>query len=256
MRIMLIAIAACLTAGCLDDNFDIFSETPPDGTKLSDMADTTDFADVDLLGSDIKLPDLTTTPNPDALPPDLTTTPNPDGGVIDGGNTDGPAPDMLTPASCKDKMLNGSETDVDCGGKDCSPCPKYGQACKVNNDCVAALGLQCNVTCQFAFSIVDVGFAAKACRWFDQNFGGTGDDFLVKPNTKYSAPPNVFGAVCQDGFMMINGKVVMNGNDVNPTLMQGTFGCQKAGGAIFIHPLMPDPMEFIGRGGTATCSQL
>ena len=38
------------------------------------------------------------------------------------------------PASCTDKKKNGSETDIDCGGKDCSACAD-GKACLAKTDC-------------------------------------------------------------------------------------------------------------------------
>jgi hypothetical protein len=37
---------------------------------------------------------------------------------------------------CSDTLKNGSETDVDCGGPSCGPCPDYA-ACLVANDCVS-----------------------------------------------------------------------------------------------------------------------
>jgi hypothetical protein len=38
-------------------------------------------------------------------------------------------------ATCADTKQNGDETDVDCGGSACDPCPT-GDKCKVNTDCV------------------------------------------------------------------------------------------------------------------------
>ncbi|MEP7126289.1 MAG: SUMF1/EgtB/PvdO family nonheme iron enzyme [Byssovorax sp.] len=39
-------------------------------------------------------------------------------------------------SSCTDMMLNGKETDKDCGGPTCAPCPAN-QGCKVSADCVS-----------------------------------------------------------------------------------------------------------------------
>ncbi len=35
---------------------------------------------------------------------------------------------------CGDDQLNGSETDTDCGGPDCDPCPD-GSKCSSDSDC-------------------------------------------------------------------------------------------------------------------------
>ena len=48
----------------------------------------------------------------------------------DGGGT--VVVDATVPA-CDDGMLNGDETDVDCGGG-CGPCPA-GQICNASSDC-------------------------------------------------------------------------------------------------------------------------
>ena len=53
-----------------------------------------------------------------------------------------PAP---TTASCTDEMLDGTETDVDCGGHDCPPC-SVGDSCSINGDCSSEL-LCRNGTC-------------------------------------------------------------------------------------------------------------
>ena len=39
--------------------------------------------------------------------------------------------------TCTDGIKNGSETDVDCGGPDCPPCPT-GRLCADNTDCATA----------------------------------------------------------------------------------------------------------------------
>ncbi len=49
-------------------------------------------------------------------------------------------------ATCADTKQNGSETDVDCGGADCDPCPT-GDKCKVNTDCVYGSCQNKNCTC-------------------------------------------------------------------------------------------------------------
>ena len=48
-------------------------------------------------------------------------------------------------ASCSDGLLNGSESDIDCGGPDCTPCAD-GHYCAGDNDCLSKV---CNGgTCQ------------------------------------------------------------------------------------------------------------
>jgi hypothetical protein len=44
--------------------------------------------------------------------------------------------DVCTPASCDDQQLNGSETDLDCGGDTCPGCPDGGD-CTVGGDCAS-----------------------------------------------------------------------------------------------------------------------
>jgi hypothetical protein len=46
--------------------------------------------------------------------------------------------------TCMDGVRNGSETDVDCGGTLCEPCPT-GDMCAVGSDCAS---LSCAITCQ------------------------------------------------------------------------------------------------------------
>jgi hypothetical protein len=43
-------------------------------------------------------------------------------------------PPTTPPPTCTDGILNGSESDVDCGGPTCGPCP-IGKGCKVPTDC-------------------------------------------------------------------------------------------------------------------------
>jgi hypothetical protein len=54
----------------------------------------------------------------------------------DGGPVAPPARDCSSQIICLDKIKNGAETDVDCGGPDCATCVD-GQACKVDTDCMS-----------------------------------------------------------------------------------------------------------------------
>jgi hypothetical protein len=45
------------------------------------------------------------------------------------------SPDLV-PGPCQDQVLDGRETDLDCGGPACAPCAD-GKACKVDRDCAA-----------------------------------------------------------------------------------------------------------------------
>ena len=70
-----------------------------------------------------------------------------DGGVADvgvdqstsdsGSTTSSPWPTPRA-ANCKDKMQNGDETDVDCGGSTCPTCADS-KKCKTNTDCTSGL---------------------------------------------------------------------------------------------------------------------
>lgn len=51
---------------------------------------------------------------------------------------------VCTAASCDDEQLNGSESDLDCGGDTCPGCPD-GDACTVDGDCVS--GVCSDATC-------------------------------------------------------------------------------------------------------------
>jgi len=55
-----------------------------------------------------------------------------------------PASGSAAQAACADGVKNGAETDVDCGGPDCSPCAA-GMACLQPRDCRSTLceGNQC-----------------------------------------------------------------------------------------------------------------
>jgi hypothetical protein len=61
------------------------------------------------------------------------TTPLPTGGTV----VIPPAP---IPATCRDGIQNGSESDVDCGGPDCPRC-RIGQRCNSRADCATAFCL-------------------------------------------------------------------------------------------------------------------
>jgi hypothetical protein len=57
----------------------------------------------------------------------------------------------LPPATCGDAILNGNETDVDCGGEGLCPRCVEGKACVVHADCDPAAKLACDSpshTCQ------------------------------------------------------------------------------------------------------------
>src|SRR5262245_41323676 len=58
-----------------------------------------------------------------------------DAGTRDSGNTQiDTGIDAPAAGSCSDSVLNGDETDVDCGGSACDPCA-VGQGCSVRTDC-------------------------------------------------------------------------------------------------------------------------
>lgn len=87
--------------------------------------------------------------NPSALPPGgpsgFSGMPGTAGAQITTTAGDPAAAGATTGSSCQDGTLNGTETDVDCGGG-CSPCATGG-ACVINADCAA--GLFCDgSTCQ------------------------------------------------------------------------------------------------------------
>jgi hypothetical protein len=58
--------------------------------------------------------------------------------IVEYFNCSIPAP----PAPCSNMVLDGNETDVDCGGSCPTKCGE-GQNCNSNNDCDASLGLSC-----------------------------------------------------------------------------------------------------------------
>jgi hypothetical protein len=49
--------------------------------------------------------------------------------------------------TCFDGILNGYETDIDCGGQFCSPC-EDGKKCKISRDCIN----ECNSTIEICYS--------------------------------------------------------------------------------------------------------
>jgi hypothetical protein len=60
-------------------------------------------------------------------------------------------------ASCSDRVLNGNETDVDCGGPDCTQCPP-GKKCKGNTDCLPP-GTTGSITSTTASGVCDLNAA-------------------------------------------------------------------------------------------------
>lgn len=76
--------------------------------------------ELDLEVPDLSLPDFSA--DGGVTPPDL----------ISGDQSI--EPDLLPPASCRNGMKDGLETDVDCGGGVCTQCID-GRACKVDADC-------------------------------------------------------------------------------------------------------------------------
>ena len=94
--------------------------------SLAGCSDETATPPVDS-GQDTLKPDA---PMPDAPQPDQEL---PDAAVPDQALPDAPVPDLPAP-TCSDKLKNGAETDIDCGG---GTCPKCGtaKACKACTDC-------------------------------------------------------------------------------------------------------------------------
>lgn len=68
------------------------------------------------------------------------------------GATDGGAPGTCAQPSCTDGILNGLETDVDCGGAECPEC-KLGKKCMTPTDCTSNV---CNQTCVCPMDMVNV----------------------------------------------------------------------------------------------------
>jgi len=95
----------------------------------------------DQLAPDAAVPDqnLPDAPLPDQLLPDapVPDLPVPDMLVPDQAVPDAPIPDQALP-TCSDKLKNGTETDVDCGGGTCPGCAT-GKACKTSKDCAAGV---------------------------------------------------------------------------------------------------------------------
>jgi len=72
------------------------------------------------------------------------------GGIAGASGASGSGGTQATDAgTCSDGTKNGAETDVDCGGGTCSPCPD-GKACVASSDCVNKCVQQkcCGSNCQ------------------------------------------------------------------------------------------------------------
>lgn len=96
------------------------------------------------------------------------------------GNLTGPLPSVACP-TCNDNVVNGDETDIDCGGPDCMGCAD-GLSCVVVSDCQS---LVCTAnTCQ-----------VPTCSDGVQNGGETGID-CGGPCSSCTAP---IGTLCGDG---------------------------------------------------------
>jgi PKD repeat protein len=105
-------------------------------------------------------------------------------------------------ASCGDSVLNGSETDIDCGGGACAGCER-GSPCQTNTDCRSAhcLGLACvtGPTAGFtldisigppplAVTVTPVMSEGDAAITSAEYRFGDGDDFAAAPQHTYSTP--------------------------------------------------------------------
>ena len=70
--------------------------------------------------------------------------------LIAAAGVTGLLPDVASAQMCSDGVLNGLETDIDCGGPQCAGC-LTGEACFLNSDCadaVCGLGGTCEApTC-------------------------------------------------------------------------------------------------------------
>ena len=73
--------------------------------------------------------------------PDSTLPTAGNGGLGSGGEGGQPQ------SSCSDEMLGANETDVDCGGADCSPC-MTGQTCVLDSDCASGTCDPTALVCQ------------------------------------------------------------------------------------------------------------
>jgi len=49
----------------------------------------------------------------------------------------GTATESFTPGTCFDKLTNGAETDLNCGGSECRACSSTGDTCIQNSDCAS-----------------------------------------------------------------------------------------------------------------------
>jgi hypothetical protein len=82
-----------------------------------------------------------------------------------------PQPIPLHPCACFDQVMNGTETDVDCGGGTCSPCFD-GKGCGADGDCVSGKCVmgKCKTACDDGVrngdeSDVDCGGASCVARF-------------------------------------------------------------------------------------------
>ena len=94
----------------------------------------------DMATPDLAVPEMSTAPDDllpdDLLPPDLA--PPEDLATCD-------APPPVIAPQCQDNVLNGKESDVDCGGGECPPCGTYAW-CSDGPDCESGFceNRQCN----------------------------------------------------------------------------------------------------------------
>jgi hypothetical protein len=74
------------------------------------------------------------------------------------------SPSVCQPPSCSDAVMNGPETDVDCGGSTCQPCAT-GKSCAVDSDCVsgACSGGSCLAVCPDELGAYAVTTAGGGC---------------------------------------------------------------------------------------------
>jgi hypothetical protein len=108
----LLALSGILLGSCMTmpSEPDATYDLPTGATDVTTFPAGGDLASLDLAAPDLDVPDLT------------------------------PPPDLM-PDQCKDGIKDGKESDVDCGGPDCAPCPA-GPLCGVGGDCVSLVCTQ------------------------------------------------------------------------------------------------------------------
>ncbi len=176
-------------------------------------------------------------------------------------------PDMSVMPTCADRVLNGDESDVDCGGADCAPCA-VAKTCRDASDCESQ---SCDDECLAATCSDDIlngtetetdcgGPACAACEMVGGDVGECGDGVVEGDeecdDQNDDATDDCIACVqatCGDGFVQSG---VEDCDDQNDDDSDDCVGCSSArcgDGAVQVGVEACDDQNSVDNDGCVNC---